>query len=499
MKTSSAVVWNMLRVLLQTFVFLGVGIIVARLLTPQEIGQVAIVAVFLGFSELVASVAVSSSVIQRKDLLPGHINMATLYSIVLGLGLTAAVYFSADAIADWFDSDVSLLVQALSPMIFFSTASSVQRGLLMRSMNFKLLTKLDITATFIGHGLVTVTMAYMGYGVWSMASGMLVWSILNFLLLWFAAPVRLYRPESLEYFRDLWSFSLGVSLNNLIGFLTQRTIPMIVGKSLGVDMLGQYSKAVQTCAIPFTKIAMTISGVMFASYSGIQGDIEALRRRYLKSVRLVSATSIPVLFGMWVSAEYVILGLYGDQWETAVDVFRVLCIGAMFNNVLHLSGAIVQATGNIYREVKRQALVYLYLITLCFFVVDYGVISIAWLGVSGAVLLYFLMTSLTNSLLGIKWREFILAQLPGFVLGVPLASAGFLLIEVLYFFSIAGNKELSLMVLIAGQGLIYLALIVFIPDKYIGNIKRWVYETYSHKIPKTIEIRLKRLISPSEY
>lgn len=487
--TSGAVLWNAVRVIGQSGLGLIVSIVLARLLSPDEFGLLALVLVFIAFTDLVASAGLSSAVVQQKALTKRYINVAQTLALLLATVFSISIVYAADFLSQLFDNDrLGELVPSMAMAIWLSIVSSISRGILMREMNFKRLMVIDFIAHLLGYAVISVVLAFMGYGAWSLILGMLASSVISALWLVYEAKFS-FRPSfSLQELRQISVFGGGVSLNNIIGFISLKASEIVVGKHLGFFSLGLYSRAVNTAALPFLKIALTISSVMFSAYSSIQNDKVALNEQYLKAVRLVSASAVPILVGLWVCAEYVVLGLFGNQWRDAVVLFEIACIGGIFNNVLHLAGAVVQATNNVYKEVWRQ------FFSLCLVIVglvwvvqaEQGLEAVVWVTVASAALLYILMAALVIDILDGSWGAYFLAQLPGVVLSIPVVIVDAVAIHFMGLYSNV-SPEIGLLLLSLLSATVYGLSILILPDRWIGGLRSWVYLRIAHKLPSQMK------------
>lgn len=485
-RTSTAVVWNLVRVIGQTGLGIVTSVVLARMLSPEDFGIIAATLIFVMFSEIVASVALSAAIVQRENLSDKHINTAITMSPLLASFIAVVFWFLAEPAAVYFQSP--LLVDALRVLIigmWAVTMSSVFRGLLMREMAFKQLMVIDFVTYAIGYSVVGIGLAYLDYGVWSMVYGTVAWQVTSAVWLWWSAGHR-YKPQFFaKEAKELVVFGSGISINNMVNFFTNKSIETILGGHLGMVALGLYNRAATTAHIPFVKIAVTISQVMLASYSQVQNDQAVLRERYFKAIRLISSLSIPVLAGLYASGEYVITGMYGEKWRAAGEIFQILCIFGMFNNILHLAGAVVQATGSIYREVRRQVVVAILTLFAVLFAVDYGLVGVAWAAVFASVVLYLLMAQLSLDIVGGRWRDYFLAQLPALTISIPIVFVDYWVIRL---FETLGNvsNELGLLLLIGSSGITFVICLVYFPDRWIGGVREWLLQTYSHKLPNVV-------------
>lgn len=485
-RTLHGVAWNFLRVFGQTLLSLGAGIILARLLPPSDFGLLALAMVFIGFAELIASIGMGPAIVQRAQLDEQVLVVANTLSLIAGGLLFALCWLLAPALSQFFgDPRVADILRVLSIPLWASALAAVSRSLLIRQMNFRRLFAIDLAAYLLGHAAVSISLALLGHGVWS-----LVWGTTVSLLLQAAAALILSRPPlrlslSATMTRELLNFGGGVSLNNTINYLAANVDYLTIGKFLSPTLLGLYTRAYQLVTMPVSKIAATLSGALFPSYAEIQQDRARLGRAYLKAVNATALVTFPILAGFAVAAETVIGGLYGPHWLEATPAFRTLALAGMLKAIFHIAGPIAQATGHIYAEVKRQTV---YLITLgigCLVTVAHGIEAVAWAVVLGSLWLYLAMAQLACRIVGCRWRDFFGAQLPGLALAAVVG-----LVQALYLFATRNGimpTELRLGGLLLVSGLAGAWGFFYLPSRWIGPMPAWLCQQYAHKLPRSAQ------------
>lgn len=482
-RTLSGIAWNFLRVFSQTFLGLGIGIALARLLPPADFGLLALAMVFIGLAELVSSLGMGPAVIRFANLTERHLRVALTLSLLMGGTLVVLFWLLADQIAALFgDERVADVLRILSVGLGFSALAAVSRGLMLRALDFKRLFKIEAVTYLVGSGAVSITLAVLGYGVWSLVIGAVVTLALSAIALLIARPpkwgVSLSRPEV----RDLLGFGSWVSLNNFINYLAANVDYLAIGKFLSPALLGLYSRAYQLVTLPLNKIAATLSAVLFPSYSEIQHDLDKLRRAYLKAVNATALITFPILAGMAVAAETVITGLYGDNWREASAALGILSVAGMLKAVFHLAGPVAQATGHIYAEVKRQAIYLGILSAGCLAAVSYGIEAVAWAVVLGSLWLYLSMAQLAGKILSVGWGEFFKSQLPGLAVAAIVSLMVVLTLESLSHWDWMPTP-VRLIIVVAVAGLSFLVCFFYLPGRIVGEMPAWLCLNYANRLP----------------
>ncbi|MGB0467574.1 MAG: lipopolysaccharide biosynthesis protein [Pontibacterium sp.] len=481
-KNASSVLWNFFNVLGQTFSGIVVGVILARLLSPSDFGIITLAMIFVGFSEYVAAFGVSSSIVQKKDLNEKHIKAANTVAFFMAMFLFLTFFFAAEYISLFFEEDVlQKIIIVMSVGLFFSAIASVPRGYLMRSMKFKLIAKVDLICGVVFRGGVSIALAYSDYGVWSMVIGNVLAMIISSVWLYFSSEISHKFSTSFCDIKDILKYSTSVSIKNSINFASSNSDNLVIGKFFDAATLGLYSRAYQLAALPMQKIAVSISSVMFAVYSDVQDDKNKLKSEYLKTLSSVSILSIPILTGVFIASDYLIIGLYGESWSGASWVLKILCVAAAMDNILHLAGAVVQATDNVYKEVKNQIVYLLILVPGCLIAAQYNIYAVAAAHTVASLWLYISMGSLAISIVGATWSEYLLAQRSGFIMSALTGVFGYCLVG--YFDQLQGySYEYKLFLIIVFFGLFYCVSIAIIPFDDFKKLRGVVYGRLRRKM-----------------
>lgn len=491
-RTLSGVIWSFVRVFGQLALTIVVNVALLRLLAPEDFGLLTTILVFVGFADLIASLGMGPALIQRPVLTEMHLRVAATLSLLAGSVLSLALIALAPLVAEYFaEPKLIAPLRVLAIGLWFAALAAPSRGLLVRAMNFKRLLVIELGSYCVGFAAVGITLAWLGYGVWSLVIGSLVTLILNAAALLANSPPKLPFSLSRRELRELLGFGSGVSLNSVINYFAANVDYLILGRYLGATPLGLYACAYRLIALPVTKIAATLSSAMFPSFAEIQTQQELLRRAYLRAVGATALATFPILLGCAAAADAIIVGLYGPAWSGAGASFQILSLAGMGKAIFHLAGPLAQASGQIRAEVWRQA-VYLALLTsFCLVAVDRGIEAVAWAVVAGSFWMYLAMAHLALGVVGASWKEFFLVQRPGLILGFVVAGVEWMVLA-----AAAHGPKISdpsmLALLIAVSGLTLALGILWLPRSLVGDFPAWILMRYRERLPAGVAAWLGR-------
>jgi PST family polysaccharide transporter len=422
-RAMSAFTWRFVSESLRFVLQLTVMIILARLVRVDQFGLLALAMVVTNLVIRISEIGIYYAVVQRKDLTDTHIRVAFTLSTLFGLFFTAVVYMTAPLAAALLRNDeVTPVLRLMSVIFLFMNLGSTAMGLLQKKLDYRNLLIAEVVSYGVGYALVSVALALLGYGVWALAwASVTQFSLRAALLLWLSPHPK--RPSlALEESRQLLTFGVGSSLSTLANYAAINGDYFVVGRWLGATALGLYSRAYQLMTLPMMQFTSVIASVLFPVYSMIQDDDARLRRAYLNSVSLSAIIVTPALAALGVAAPEIMSGIFGAEWVSAAAPLTILCVGGYLNAAHTLSDSLARAKGAVYEKFRRHAIY-----AACVFAGSYigsrwGIVGVAVGVVIATIVMYLLMAQLTNRLVGVNWKQYLLCQLPGAILGASVVA-----------------------------------------------------------------------------
>lgn len=305
------------------------GIILARLLTPHDYGCIGMLSIFMVLSEAFIDGGFGSALIQKKE--PSQEDYSTIF--FWNLGMAAVMYiilfFSAPAISRFYDIPLLssvLRVQAL--VLFIYAFNIIQKNQLRKKLNFKLLSIITITTSMVSL-LVTIYMAYKGFGVWALVTQNLISAAIPAIVFWFYVKWRPVLTFSWTSFKELFSFGFYMFLTHLINSFSQQIQGLLIGKFYNPSTMGYYSKAHSTEKLASTSISSIMTQVTYPLYAQIQDDKVALSNMIKRLTSTLAYISFPMMFILLLLAKPIFLLLYSARWLESVPYFQILCVAGV--------------------------------------------------------------------------------------------------------------------------------------------------------------------------
>ncbi len=463
-KTIKSLGWSFGARIFRQGVSFVITVILARLLTPDDFGLVGMVTVFTGFATIFGELGLSAALIQKQDIDDNHYSSAFWLNIASGILLTLILIGLSPFIAKFYNKpQLQPIIAVLSLNYIISSLSIVQGAIYKKEMNFKILS-LSESISVVVSGVVGISLALRGYGVWSLVFQMTTFTFVNTIFLWFFSSWKPKFVFSLEAIKDIFNFSANVTGFNIVNYFARNMDYLLIGKFLGSEALGFYTLAYKLMMYPLQNITRVISSIMFPAFSSIQNDLKKVRNVYLKMIKAISLITFPMMFGLFAVAPEFINIVYGPKWEPVVLLIRILCVCGMVQSITSPVGNIILSQGKSGLYLKLGILGSI-------IVVPAVVLGLKW-GIWGVALFYTLenflwslyIIHISNSLIKLYTRHFYKNLIESILM------SSIMLITILIFkqmFHI--NHPMMLMINITCGIMVYLGLLFIFKELYFQS------------------------------
>lgn len=470
-KTVSGFLWSAAGNAVQVILRMLVLAVLARLIDPSGFGIVSAALIVISFLEVTGQVGTSQAVIQRPELDKRDIHTAISFTVATSFLMGGLLYIFAPQIAALFDMEgVEPAVQLLALAFPIRGLSVVSEALLQRWMQFRRLALITLASYVFGYALVALTLAYMGWGVFALIYGQIAQTVLLSICFIFFTRHSLGLAFHFDSLKHLLTFSGGVSLSRFANFFSTNSDNFIVGRMLGAEALGFYSRAFNFMTMPLNLLGPILDKVLFPAMSTIQTEDERLRRAYLRAIGLVALMVLPVSAMMVVLGPEMILILLGGNWTEAILPFQILSSCLLFRIGYKTNTIVARAKGAVYRTAWRQWF-YAGVLIACAWGGHYWGMSGVATGVGIALALQFvMMLDFGRRLTGARPIDLLAIHLRHFAVAALVAGSVFLCATLLRGYGMA-----NIVTLAAGgaTGLAVLAAIQLLAPRLYGEEGKW--------------------------
>ena len=356
----------------------ALGLILARLLVPAEFGMVATIQIFTSLAGFVAGGGMGQAIVRAKEA--GKRDYDLLFTLQFLIGLAIVSFFFA--IAPWFGrwyanpmyADL-LRVAALSFLVrpFFNVPSNM----LHREMRFKAKTAVQLT-NLVVYNAIALSLAFLGYGPWSLILAGLFGSISGALQFsWYAR----WRPGiCFDFARagELMRYGLLATSNNVVNYIQSQVVTFILSRTGDPARVGLFNKATSLAYMPFTMISGAAYEPVFRAIAQSADNPDRVRYLYLQSIRLGCMYTYPVYILLYWLAPEAIRFFYGANWIGSAEPLSILVLAGFFMSIGHPAGALLAAINLLGKELVIQLVNLAILVAGMLVVIPYGLKGAAW-------------------------------------------------------------------------------------------------------------------------
>lgn len=358
-KAASGMVWTALQKYSRMSIQFISGIILARLLTPYDYGCIGMLAIFMAMAETFIDGGFGSALIQKKR--PTQTDYSTIFwwNIAVSVVMYALLFFSAPAIARFYNIPLLCDVLRVQGLILFIYALNIiQRNQLRKKLNFKLLSIVSVSTAIISL-TITVFMAYHGFGVWALVAQHLISGLIPSLVFWFYVKWRPTWTFSWKSFRELFSFGIYMFLTHLLNNISYKIQGLLIGKIYSPVTMGYYSKAHSTESLASSSISSIMTQVTYPLYAEAQDDLILLTNMIRRLTMTIAYITFPLMFILLLIAKPIFILLYSERWVASIPYFQVLCIAGMIICMQSVNMQAIAAIGKskimfIWTIIKRS-------------------------------------------------------------------------------------------------------------------------------------------------
>lgn len=325
-KTIKGVGWSAADAFLGQGITFLVGLVLARILSPEEYGLIGICLIFTTVLNGIVDSGFSNALIRKNDATNDDYNTMFITNLGISFVLYIALYFASPFISAFFDrTELTPLIRILGSVLIINALSITQNTILVKRIDFKTKTKVSFISAAVS-GVVGIAMAYAGMGVWALISQVLSKQLLYTLCLWMFNrwwPNFTFNKDS---FRYMWGFGSKMMLSGLLDNIWKQLYQVVVGKFYSPATLGQYSRSKEYANLFSANITSIVQRVSFPALSEIQDDKTRLVSAYKKVIKITMFITCGCLFFLGAISEPLIYCLIGPQWHEAATYLPLICL-----------------------------------------------------------------------------------------------------------------------------------------------------------------------------
>lgn len=321
------------------------GLIIARILSPEDYGIIGMLGVFMALSSAILDSGIGSALIQKKDRTIDDFSTAFLINIITGVILYGIMFFTAPLISSFYNEPLLLkITRVYSITLLLNSLDCVQKAKFSIDFNFKAQAIIYLISLTLS-GVIGIILAVNGFGVWTLVFYSISESIIRVLLTYIYTrwiPLGHFTRES---FKHIFSFGYKVLLTSILTTFYNNLYSLVIGKILHSHEVGIYNRSKNFSELPGTIFSQIFMRVAYPLFSEYQDDENRLRNSYFKILKLETYLLAPLLSGLFILSKPLILFVLKDKWSECINLLRILCIGAFWVPLEELNINILYSKG----------------------------------------------------------------------------------------------------------------------------------------------------------
>ena len=319
--------------------------VLARLLAPRDFGLLAFALVYITYAETVGDLGTTVALIYWPDRREDAAQVTFLMNVAMGLGWLILTLALAPLIASFFENpQAAPIVRALAFAFPIKFLGNTHDALAQKDLRFRAraIPELGLAVTKAG---ISIVLAVAGFGVWSLVWGHLIGLTAWTIGAWAIVPWRPTASVPKGLIGPMMRYGKGIVGVNVIAAVVHHFDLVVVGRMIGSAGLGLYQMAQKIPEASITVIIWVAAKVLFPAFSRLQGSVGELRSAYLRALQYVSFVTVPMAALLFVTAEPLVLVVFGPRWEGAIPLLRWLAVYAGFRSLGTHAGDVMKATG----------------------------------------------------------------------------------------------------------------------------------------------------------
>jgi O-antigen/teichoic acid export membrane protein len=372
-KMVSALTWTMIDKFGQQFVQLFIGIVLARLLSPNDYGLIGVLMIFISLSTVLIDGGFGQALIRKQNASETDFSTIFYLNIIVSISLYLLLFLAAPFISVFFKQPLlTQISRTLFLTILFYSVYFIQYVILNKRMNFKMLAYINILSLIIS-GIVGVSLAFMGFGVWALVWQQISSQCIRAILFPFFVHWKPIREFSFRVIKEFWNFSVHMLGTASLNVIFNNLYTILLGRFYPFQQVGYYAQANKLSeTVNVASQQILLSGT-FPLLVQIQHDNVRLIRVYRKLTTSVSLLVFPLIAVLIAIAKPFIIVLISEKWLFSVALFQLLLIANFFGPLYSLNVSVLNAKGEskltFNLELIKKSLILLSVV-LCF---SYGI------------------------------------------------------------------------------------------------------------------------------
>ena len=400
-----------------------VSVILARLLMPADYGVVAMVTVFITVLNVFISNGLGNALIQKKNADDTDFSTVFYTNIVFCLTLYTLLFLASPLISRFYNRpEMTPMLRVLGLVLIISGVKNIQMAYVSRNMQFKRFFFATLGGT-LASCVLSIAMAYWGYGIWALVALHLVGYTVNTAILWFTVEWRPGRLFSLRRLKGLLAYGWKLLAASFLDTVYLQLYPLLIGARFPKEELGQFDKGRNWPDQITQSINASIDGVLLPVLSAEQDDKHRVREMTRRAIKTSSYVMMPLMAGLAVCAEPLVHLLLGEEWMPCVPFLQIFCVIYAFYPLHTANLNAIKAMGRSDVFLALEILKKLVETGALLVTLRYGVFAMALGQLASSILAQIINAWPNRKLLDYPYLRQLLDLLPALLLSAAMGAA----------------------------------------------------------------------------
>ena len=393
-----------------------VSIVLARILTPEDYGKIALITVFTTIMQVFVDSGLGTALIQKKDADDLDFSSVFYFNFIVCLALYGVMFIASPYIANFYgDTSLTSIIRVISLTIVISGLKGIQQSYVSRNMLFKRFFFSTLGGTLFS-AFFGIALAYAGFGVWAIVAQQLSNTAIDTLILWLTVKWRPKRIFSWERLKELLSFGWKMLASSLLDTIYNNIRSMIIGKMYSSADLAYYNQGNQFPSVIVSNINTSIDSVLLPTMANAQDDCARVKAMTQRSIKTSTYSMAPLMMGLAFCAQPIVQLILTDKWLPCVPFLRIFCITFMFYPIHTANLNAIKAMGRSDYFLKLEIAKKIVGLILLFSTMWFGVLAMAYSLLANSVLSQIINSWPNRKLLSYGYLEQLKDILPSIVL-----------------------------------------------------------------------------------
>ncbi len=426
-------------------------VLLARILEPRSFGLIGMLSIFLAVSQTFIDSGLGNALIQKKDRNNKDYSTVFIFNLSMSVFFYLVLFILSPVIASFYKQpELIKVLRILSLILIINGFFLVQIIKLRIELNFKKQANINIVAIFFS-GLISVSLAIYGFGVWSLVVYQLLQSLIKAILYNLGGvPRHGFHKDS---FKKLFNYGSKLLITSLINNVFYNIYNLVIGKAFNAIELGFYERAKKLQAMVIDNINSTIQLVSFPFMSQFQEEESKLTLGYTKILGLLGFLNFPLMFFLILSAKPLILVILSSKWEPSIPFLQLLAIVGLLYPIHALNMNILEVKGRTDILLKLEIVKKIIVVILIAISIKFGIKGLIIGQIISSIIAFFINTHYGGNLVKI-----------GFIKQVIILSPYLLLTSLSYLITLLLTKSIK----ISNFFLIFVNLFTFFTIYFIS-------------------------------